>query len=198
MWFRKGHDLESSRSWVKINGTVRFHDLNNIHLDAKIIILSALVQKLTSKTSFCIMVANVTHVCMSHVQAAQDIFLFIARPGPKLHCVKIWWWFAQQEPRYGPKYDFTVLWPWKVKVIHEGQQVFLSDPRHLHISTDVKFHWNLILSVFSYSLSIVDQKVARRKKEERQNMTETLWLMLTFCDANYVMKERPDIKVTRQ
>ena len=49
-------------------------DLKNIELDAKIIILSALVQKLRSKTSFCIMVVNVMLSCTSHVQTDQDIF----------------------------------------------------------------------------------------------------------------------------
>ena len=52
MWFYKGRDLEKSRSQVKTNGTIRFLDLKNIDLDTKIIILSALVQKLWSKTSF--------------------------------------------------------------------------------------------------------------------------------------------------
>ena len=46
----------------------------NIDLDTKIVILSALVQKLWSKTSFCIMVVNVTRSRTSHVQIAQDIF----------------------------------------------------------------------------------------------------------------------------
>ena len=31
-----------------------------------------------------------------------------------------------------------------------------------------------IVSIVSYGLSIIDRKVARRKKELRQNMTETL------------------------
>ena len=43
-------------------------------LDTKIVILSALVQKFWSKTSFCIVVVNVTRSRTSHVQIAQDIF----------------------------------------------------------------------------------------------------------------------------
>ena len=35
---------------------------------------------LWSKTSFCIMVAKVTHSRTSHVQTAQNDFLFIERP----------------------------------------------------------------------------------------------------------------------
>ena len=84
------------RSWPwkvkvigKINGTIGFLDLKNIDLDTKIVILSVLVQKLWSKTSFCIMVANVARSRTSHVQIAQDIFLFIERPRPKLSYVKI-------------------------------------------------------------------------------------------------------------
>ena len=71
------------------NGGIGFLDLKNIDLDNKIVILSALVQKLWSKTSVCIMVAKVTHLRASHVQIAQDTFSFIERPLPKLSCVKI-------------------------------------------------------------------------------------------------------------
>ena len=84
------------RSWPwkvkvigKINSTIGFLDLKNIDLDTKIVILSVLVQKLWSKTSFFIMVASVTRSCTSHIQIVQDIFLFIERPRPKLSCVKI-------------------------------------------------------------------------------------------------------------
>ena len=60
-----------------------------VDLDTQIVILSALVHKLWSKTSFCIIVANIMHSCTSHIQAGQDIFLFIEIPQPKLSCVKI-------------------------------------------------------------------------------------------------------------
>ena len=60
---------------VKTNGTIRFLDLKNMHLDTKIGILSPLVQKLWSKTFFFIMVAKVTRLRTSHVQIAQDMFL---------------------------------------------------------------------------------------------------------------------------
>ena len=59
---------------VKTNGTIGFLNLKNIDLDTKIIILSALVQKLWSKTSFCIMVDNKTRSRTSHIQTAQNIF----------------------------------------------------------------------------------------------------------------------------
>ena len=73
----------------KKNGTIGFLDLKNIDLDTKIVILSALVQKLWSKTSFCIMVVNVTRSRTSHVQITQDIFSFIERLRSKLSCVKL-------------------------------------------------------------------------------------------------------------
>ena len=58
------------------------------YLDAKIVILSALVQKLWSKTSFCIMVANVTRLRTSHVQTAQDIFDLLKGPDPSYLVLK--------------------------------------------------------------------------------------------------------------
>ena len=42
----------------------------------------ALVQQLWSKTSFRIMVSNVTHLCMSHTETAQDIFKLLKGPNP--------------------------------------------------------------------------------------------------------------------
>ena len=59
---------------AKSSETIRFLYLKNIDLDTKMIILSALVQKLWSKTSFCIMLANVTRSGMSHIQTAQNVF----------------------------------------------------------------------------------------------------------------------------
>ena len=73
----KGHDLERSRSLVKTNGTIGFLDFkktNNLDLDAKNIVTSALVQKLWSKMAFYLMVANATRLCISHIQTAQDLF----------------------------------------------------------------------------------------------------------------------------
>ena len=51
-------------------------------LDAKIVILSALVRKIWSKTSFCIMVANVMRSRMSHIQIAQDVSDLLKGPNP--------------------------------------------------------------------------------------------------------------------
>ena len=59
-----------------------------MHLDAKIVILSALVQKLWSETSFCIMVANVTRSRAFHVQTAQDVFDLLKGPNPSYPVLK--------------------------------------------------------------------------------------------------------------
>ena len=63
-------------------------DLKNIDLDEKIIVISALVQRLWLKTFFCIMVANVTHSCMSHIQIAQDVFNLSKGPDPSYLVLK--------------------------------------------------------------------------------------------------------------
>ena len=52
---------ERSRSYVKLNPTIRFLDLKNIDLVIKIIILSALVSKVMVKEDFCKMVGNEMH-----------------------------------------------------------------------------------------------------------------------------------------
>ena len=69
-------------SKVKTNGTIGFLDLKNIDLDVKIIVISALVQKLWSKIIFCIMMANVKCSRMVHIQTAQDIFNLLKGPNP--------------------------------------------------------------------------------------------------------------------
>ena len=46
------------------------------------------VQKLWSKMDFCIMVANVTCWCLSHVQTAQDIFNLLKGPDPSYLVLK--------------------------------------------------------------------------------------------------------------
>ena len=91
---------QRSGPWkVKIIGQNKWHHQvpwpwKHIYLDAKIVLLSALGWKLWSKTSFCIMLANVTRSRTSHTQTAQDVFWFVERPPPKLLSVKIWWQFV--------------------------------------------------------------------------------------------------------
>ena len=70
------HDVGRSRSQFKTNGTTGFLDFKNIQVDTEIVILSALVQKLRSKMSICIMVANIS-VCVRHTFKPIKIFLFI-------------------------------------------------------------------------------------------------------------------------
>ena len=76
---------------------IGFLNLKNIDLDAKIIVKSALNQKLWLKTSFCIiiMVANVACSCMSHIQTAQDIFILWKGHDPSYLVLK----FGSGQPR---------------------------------------------------------------------------------------------------
>ena len=73
MWFHKGHNLERSRSYCKINGTIRFLDHTNIDPRHQNRHPKCLVQTLWRKTSFCIMVANI-NLRTFHVQRAQNVF----------------------------------------------------------------------------------------------------------------------------
>ena len=66
----QGHNLERSRSWVKINGTTKFLDLQNIDLDNKFVFLSALAQTLQLLSKI---LAKVMRSHMSHVHIAQNI-----------------------------------------------------------------------------------------------------------------------------
>ena len=94
MLFYKGHTLERSRSQVKRIGTIIFLDLKIIDLDTEIVILSALVQKLGSKTIFCQMVDNVMCSCASHLQTIQDIIFIYLKAFIQATFFKIWQRFA--------------------------------------------------------------------------------------------------------
>ena len=104
----KGHDLETS-------GTIGFLDLTKIVLDTKIVILSSLFQKLWSKTSFCIMVANIMCSLASHVQITQDIFHLLKGPDTSYLVLK----FSNILPINNWDMAQNVIsqrsWPWKVK-----------------------------------------------------------------------------------
>ena len=57
-WTDRWTSRQTDRLIIDMDGVNRFLDLENIVLDAKIIILCALVQKLWPKTSFCTMEGN--------------------------------------------------------------------------------------------------------------------------------------------
>ena len=98
----------------------------NIDLDAKIIVISALVQKLWSKTSFCIMVANVTHLCMSHIQTTQDIFILLKGPDPSYLVLKFGNILPVNNLSCGPKCDFANVMTLKGQG-HRSKQMAPSD-----------------------------------------------------------------------
>ena len=131
------------------------------------------------------MVVNVTSSRSSQVQTTQAVFLFIERLRPKLLSAKLWWQLVQQEPRHGPKYDFTMLWPWKVKVIREGRNNFYQTlATYVLKSTRVKFHQNLITSFFvTVFQSLTERWPGERKKKEEYDINtltqvDTLWRKL--------------------
>ena len=145
---------------------MKFIDLENIYLDVKIIILCALLSKLWSKTSFCIMAANVTRSRTSHVQTAQDIFWFVESPRPKLPCVKIWWRFVQQEPRYGPNVILHIC-DLERSRSNTRSIKFCTAMRTLPMSIHAKFRWNLMASCLdTVNKSWPGERKKERKKEE--------------------------------
>ena len=54
-------EIKHGQIQEEMNSTIRFFDPQNIVLDTKIIILCALVQKLSPKTHFCEMMENITY-----------------------------------------------------------------------------------------------------------------------------------------
>ena len=54
-------EIKNGQIQDEMNGTIRFLDPENLVLDTKIIILSALVQKLWPKTRFRKMAENITY-----------------------------------------------------------------------------------------------------------------------------------------
>ena len=166
MWFHKSHDLERSRLKVKTNGTIGDFDFKNIDRDNKIVILSALVQKLWSKTSFCIMLANKTHSCTSHGQTAQDIFTLFKGPNPSYLVLKFGgnylssnWDMTQNVNLYD--HDLvTQGYSWR-------SIIFSKTSCTLPMSIRVKFHWDPIAS-FSGKLAHNFPKGGQKKKKEEQ------------------------------
>ena len=115
------------------------------NLDVKIIILSALLWKLWSKTYFCIMVANVTRSRTSHVQITQDIFYLLKGPNPSYPVLK----FGNNLSRRNRDIAQTViLYSCDLERSRSTMRLlkFCTAMRTLPLSIYVKFHWNLIAS----------------------------------------------------
>ena len=111
-------NLILQRSWpqIKINGTIRFIWPKKKVPDTKIVILSALVQKFRSKTSF-LQTGGKCHIFMyvAHSNHLRCYLIYSKAP-----VQAIMWQLSKQNQIYGPKRDFIGLWHWKVKVIREG------------------------------------------------------------------------------
>ena len=82
---------------------------------------------------------------MKLVQIAKDILASEEWPQPKLHSVKIWRCFVQQEKSYGSKYKRTERSRSHVKVIHKGHLFVLSDLRLVLLNKDKKFEDDAIV-----------------------------------------------------
>ena len=137
--------LWRSRSKVKINDTIWFLDLKTMDLVAKIVILSVLVQKLWSKMSLCIMVANKMRSRTSHIQTAQNIFIFFKGPNANYSMLK----FGDNLSSSNcDMVQNVILLVCDLERSRSFSKVktFLSDHRHLPISICLKFHQNLIAS----------------------------------------------------
>ena len=76
MFLRNDDNAYGVCALVKRNGTIRFLDHKNTDLDTKIIILSALVQKLWSKMYFCKMMVNVIGLRVSRITSTWGIFFY--------------------------------------------------------------------------------------------------------------------------
>ena len=163
----------SQRSWpwkVKVIGQNKWH--HQIPLAWKHVSRcqnhhpKCLTLKDMVKEFFFIMATNVTRYRTSHVQITQDVFWSIERPRPKLHCVKIWWQFVQQEPRYGPKCDLYSCDPWKVKIIREVNNIL-----HCNSYTNREYICQVSLKSYCQLFRYGSLKVAtrKRKKERKKN-----------------------------
>ena len=152
MWFCKGHDLERSRSLGKINGTVSFLDLKNIDLDIKIFVPSALVQTLLSKTSFCIMVANVMRHVRHTFKPPKMFFHLLKGLNPCYLVLK----FGNILPINNWDMAQNVIsqrsWPWKVKVTGQNKWHHqIPWPRNIYLNAKI-----IILCALSFKVMVKD------------------------------------------
>ena len=68
-------DRQTERPMIKMNSANWFLDPENIVQDTKIIILSALVQKLWCKTCFCKMAESIMYPYLVNMQTAKDLVI---------------------------------------------------------------------------------------------------------------------------
>ena len=125
----------------------------------------------------------------------QDVFNLLRGLDPN-YVVKLWWQpgIDPAVTEIWPKMWFYRSWPWTSRWSVKVNSI-LQNPSTLPMRIYVK--WDLIDS-FSGK---VEQKLTKRSPGEERRMKdkgETIWQILTHCDANYVMKERPDINITRR
>ena len=170
MWFTKvitlkgqGHRLQIWHYWIP-------WPKKNISRLRNCQPIKCLSAKLWSTTSFCIMVANITHSRMSQFQTNQDGFDLLKGPDPSYPMLKFGdnlsssnWDMAQN----------VILQVCDLERSRSSMKAnkFSIRPHHLHISTRVKFYWNLITS-FSVTMS---HSLTEKWPGERRKKKERIW-----------------------
>ena len=126
------------------NGTIRFLDLKSIYVDAKIVILSALVRKLWSKTSFYTMVANVTRLSTSHLHMLKKFLI----PWKALTQATVLQFDDNLPSRNQDMTQSVSLYSCDLERSKSSVRsiIFCTAISTLLMSIHVKFHWNLIAS----------------------------------------------------
>ena len=164
----------SQRSWpwkVKVIGQNKWHHqipwpwkhISRCQIHHPI---SALLWKFWSKTSFCIMAANVMHSRMSHVQTAQDFFYLLKGPDPSYPVLK----FGNNlSSRNRDMAQSAILYNCDLERSKSTMRSikFCTANRTLPLSIHVKFCWNLIASC----LDMVNKSwpgEKRRKDKKKQ------------------------------
>ena len=67
---------------------------------------------------------------------------------------------------------------------------YFPHPTHEHTcEVSLRSYWQFLWK------TCAQQKLARTRKKEERTLGQRVWRTLTLCDANYAMKEQPDVNV---
>ena len=157
---------------------MRFIDLENIYLDVKIIILCALLSKLWSKTSFCIMAGQ--RNAFAYVSRSKPLKIFfdlLKVPDPSYPVLK----FGDDlSSRNRGMAQNVILHICDLERSRSNTRSikFCTAMRTLPMSIHAKFRWNLMASCFRYGEQIVARKRRRRIKRNSLTDVDILWRKL--------------------
>ena len=88
---------------------------------------------------------------------------------------------CQQQPRFGPKCDFIQLWPWKVKIIHEVNNILHCNPHTTHEHTCEVLLRSYQQFLWKTCAQFPQKWPGERRKNIRRNSltdVDTLWRKL--------------------